>query len=277
MEYHFDCKVELHKEEEFPGLYAWYLSEKDNKGSSNADKLCPWNWSFYFESVELSVRTTIEKTHEGIVSRKECRAKLVCTDAVNFSMFGTKRKINSVALSIHPNDEGEYCSAFGIVSYTAETDFRNHTEEDYLGFSVFLNSANFDSLVATLEAGAKNLLFQVGAIDGFYSEWSPSISTNQVKVLPAGSENKITSFMSGIEPPRLGTVGEWRLSLNNQILSIVQSQKQDANIVSNGETDGLQLNPNESLRHFDKHLKSVLIPLWAIALLLFLMLVFGKG
>jgi len=66
----------------------------------------------------------------------------------------------------------------------------------------------FARYVALIDRGAiDNILFSVGSVDGFYSEWSPSISTNEVKVLLSGDEHKfdLPPDFQG-EPPRLGRV-----------------------------------------------------------------------
>jgi hypothetical protein len=54
-------------------------------------------------------------------------------------------------------------------------------------------------------------------VHGFYSEWSPSISTDNVKVLTSGSEHKITLPPGYREPPRLGHVGEAALYINRRL------------------------------------------------------------
>jgi hypothetical protein len=57
-----------------------------------------------------------------------------------------------------------------------------------------------------------------GTVDGFYSEWSPSISTRDVKVLTRGKEQKITLPNSHkFDPPRLGNVGEAELYINRRL------------------------------------------------------------
>jgi hypothetical protein len=62
------------------------------------------------------------------------------------------------------------------------------------------------------------IIFSVKSVDGFYSEWSPNISTRYVKVLATGDEQKITSSPSRqIEPPRLGYVGRAELYINRRL------------------------------------------------------------
>jgi hypothetical protein len=55
-------------------------------------------------------------------------------------------------------------------------------------------------------------------VSGFYSEWSPSISTTSVKVLTTVDQQKII-LPPGLEfePPRLGYVGEARLYINQRL------------------------------------------------------------
>jgi len=62
------------------------------------------------------------------------------------------------------------------------------------------------------------IVFSVGSVACFYSEWSPSISTRNVKVLTTGSEQKV-NLPPGhqIEPPRLGHVSKAQLYINRRL------------------------------------------------------------
>ncbi|MGO4440312.1 hypothetical protein [Rhizobium sp. RAF56] len=57
-------------------------------------------------------------------------------------------------------------------------------------------------------------MFRVGGVEGFYAEWSPSISTDSIKVLTADKEHKV-EIPDGceIQPWRLGKVSEAELYL----------------------------------------------------------------
>lgn len=49
---------------------------------------------------------------------------------------------------------------------------------------------------------------------GFYSEWSPGISTHRIKILTADKEHKVEGDGEGeIELPRLREVGDWSLDI----------------------------------------------------------------
>ena len=127
-------------------------------------------------------------------------------------MFGTERAIKDFQLCCPVRDqtEGESCSAWGTVSYTDEGDFREETFEDTIVFSLIVRPETFARYVAKISLGAADeIILRVGMVAGFYSEWTPAISTRDVKVLASGEEQKIT-MPPGVEfqPPRLGRVGE---------------------------------------------------------------------
>lgn len=73
----------------------------------------------------------------------------------------------------------------------------------------------FTRYVTSIDQGAiDTILFSVRAVDGFYSEWSPLISTDKVKVLVSGDEHKfdLPPDFQG-KPPRLGRVRDAQLVL----------------------------------------------------------------
>jgi hypothetical protein len=137
-------------------------------------------------------------------------------------MFGTDRAIKSFQLDIHPivdPAEQESCSAWGSVSYTTEIDFRNETIDDCIVFYLFVKPETFARYAAKVAHGlVDEMILSVGSVAGFYSEWSPSISTRNVKVLTQGSEQKIP-FPPGhhVGPPRLGHVGAAELYINRRL------------------------------------------------------------
>ena len=100
-------------------------------------------------------------------------------------MFGTDRAIKSFQLDIHPITdpaEQESCAAWGTVSYTHEIDFRNETTEDCIVFYLFVKPETFARYAAKISHGSVDeMILSVGSVAGFYSEWSPSISTRNVR------------------------------------------------------------------------------------------------
>ncbi len=68
-------------------------------------------------------------------------------------MFGTERAIKSFRLEIRPISdpaELESCRAWGSVSYTAEVDFRDETEDDCIVFYLFVKPETFARYAAKI-------------------------------------------------------------------------------------------------------------------------------
>src|SRR5262249_11131846 len=91
--------------------------------------------------------------------------------------------------------------------------------DDCVIFYLFVTPETFARYGAKVAHGlVDEMMFSVGSVDGFNSEWSPSISTRSVKVLSKGSEQKIV-LTPGLqfEPPRLGHVGTAELYINRRL------------------------------------------------------------
>lgn len=100
------------------------------------------------------------------------------------------------------------------MSYTSEIDFRTETEDDILQISLGVSSERFNELRELVNHVHPDVfVIRLGRVSGFYSEWSPSVSTTRVKVLTRGSEHKV-EVPDGceVDPPRLGEVGEFALT-----------------------------------------------------------------
>jgi hypothetical protein len=136
-------------------------------------------------------------------------------------MFGTDRAIENFELLIYPitPSQQERFKAWGSVSYTTERDFRNVTEDDCIVFSLYVTPETFARYGAKIAHGlVDQIVLCVGAVHGFYSEWSPSISTRSVKVLATGDEQKVNlPADSQFQPPRLGGVGDAKLYINRRL------------------------------------------------------------
>jgi hypothetical protein len=133
-------------------------------------------------------------------------------------MWGTDRVLTDIHLSIERLDEEsleESCKAWGSPSYTSEIDFRDYTEPDQLIFTVRLRPSKFQKIVDLIAAsGLDSLGLYVSGVSGFYSDWSPSVTTDQVKVLTAdGSQKVVEDSAVAVKPPRLGSIAEFRLSI----------------------------------------------------------------
>jgi hypothetical protein len=251
VEYHLERGLRLHTEPEYKSLYSWAINEVDAQGQQIGRDQIPWPWSLYFtatscvlgDGIDIRLRVgqrrsldlvpTSDKNDETtsepeIAQRQVIRVQLRPSDhedyfrRTTYSMFGTDRAINSFQLDIQPladPDRQESCAAWGVVSYTSETDFREVTTDDCMGFYLFVKPETFARYVAKFSHGlVDEIVLRVGSVRGFYSEWSPSISTTRVKVLTTGDQQKIILPAGAeFEPPRLGEVGEADLYINRRL------------------------------------------------------------
>jgi hypothetical protein len=225
LENHTDRRIILSLDREFKSLYDWSLQELDAKGNKVGRDQIPWDWSLDFTASELVLRDTLaiepdyepeaQKAQETSVREQQSiSAKLHPGDGgdyqlTSYSMFGTDRTISSFELYIDKLSDGEeqeHCRAWGSVSYTYEDDLRNETTDDMVIFRLYVRPETFARYAAAIAASAVDeATFRVGRVPGFYSEWSPAISTSKIKVLTGDKEHKV-EIPSGckIEPPRLG-------------------------------------------------------------------------
>jgi hypothetical protein len=223
MNFHLERRLRLQANPDTT-LYKWGINELDSDGQVIGHDQIPWAWGLNFVTDELTVRDSFRyesrdglgRTLEGTEVRHQSmiRAKLVPGNLrpglwrePTFRMFGTDRVIENFQLDITAEtaDRPAGCTTWGSVSYTSEIDFRTDTTDDIVQFYLMVPQATYD--IWNIGQGlADEVAFSVGHVDGFYSEWSPSISTNSIKVL-AGDEHLVEGAET-TKLPRLGKVGQ---------------------------------------------------------------------
>ncbi|RFB87192.1 hypothetical protein B5K08_22345 [Rhizobium leguminosarum bv. trifolii] len=237
MDYHLDRRLRFLAEPKYASLYSWAINEIDDYDKVVGGDQIPWGWNLYFTGVGIVLGDQISVTEaskfEGRIEQKAeishqrtIRVKLrpgaprgdgKQVRQSNFRMFGTDRVITDIQLDILPlksESDIESCRAWGSVSYTSETDFGDETQEDCLNFNLMVKPSTFELYANRITSGsADQIIFSVGMVTGFYSDWSPSISTSDVKVLTTDREHDV-ELAAGRSIPRLGTVGEARLYIN---------------------------------------------------------------
>lgn len=255
MDLHLERLLRLHTEPEHENLYKWAINETDAEGKAIGRDQIPWQWSLYFTATSCVLSDTIEvrqplnfkfnatmqdgtaterksggketiDRRQSIVMRLrsgDWRTDYSSKEPVTFKMFGTDRAIKNFTLNIvqiiDPSEK-EQCSTWGCPSYTSEgADFVDQTIDDCIVFYLAVIPEAFTRYVAKINQGVVDeVVLRVAQVDGFYSEWSPSIVTDRVKVLTREREHKVT-LPSGYqsEPPRLGSVGEVSLYINRKL------------------------------------------------------------
>lgn len=235
MDFHIDRRVVLSQDSEFESLYKWSLQELDGEGNKIGRDQIPWNWSLNFILTELRLIDEIEvdpdynSDDDGNIATREKQsigARLRPGYPwehrqyfePSYSMFGTGRTIYDFALQIMPlegEQQQEQCTAWGCVSYSAEIDFRNETTDDTVTFYLYVSPETFARYAQKIAASeVDKAFFRVGGVSGFYSDWSPSISTSDIKVLTSDKEHAVEiPDECEITPPRLGKVREAALFL----------------------------------------------------------------
>jgi hypothetical protein len=168
----------------------------------------------------------VEDSYEPpqIKAEQTIRIALQPPDDTAVSMFGTKREIKEVTLEIRPlvgaakqEFKEECCRAWGSVSYTSEVDLRDETFDDCMFFYLYVKPETFSAYSVLINQGAiDTVILSVGAVDGFYAEWSPANWTNSVKVLGSHQQLDLPPDFQGA-PPRLGRVHNARLRLNRRL------------------------------------------------------------
>jgi hypothetical protein len=312
MDLRLDRKIQFNDKTEYEGLYKWCLNEVGESATSNRD-LIPWAWSFYFTASSLSVtrEISIENNYGDDEQKRKETADVTtitgflysggCWDGENlerdsnFSMFGTNRVIKKFDLRITQttNDEDEHCWLWGCPSYEFELDFRSDITDDDVIVNVSLNAKRFNELARLIEAKQVDIAtVRLSQVAGFYSDWSPSISTSQVKVLT--SEHVIDGLEGkDIVPLTIGSVGKFGItlhSINNLKAKLntkaIEFYRQFEEVADEQETESSLLdsigfkqqaiddNPSreKQLAFYAKLVKSLKIPLWLIFIVLLLML-----
>ena len=233
MDFHLERKLRLNTSPKHGNLYPWGIVETDDAGEPIGDDYIPWGWTLYFKAVEFSYVESfrIDAREYGRPDRPPeigasslIRAELMpghlregenCSREPIYRMFGTDRVISEFFLDIIPTkeDEPETCTAWGSTSYTTEMDFRNETFGDTISFYLMLRPERFNRYVRNIAFGlVDDIVLRIGSVEGFYSRWTPAITTEEVKVLTAGDEH-VVDAPEGREFPRLGKVSQVELTM----------------------------------------------------------------
>lgn len=238
LDYQLDRRLRLLTEPEHKSLYSWAILEVDERGQVVGRDQIPWVWTLSFTATEVVLADILnvkdgEKTEGRIDSWSErsqsrvIRCKMRPGDShsdkdwfrrTTFRMFGTDRVLQQIQLDITALDteeEDEVCQAWGFVAYEYR-DIRTQSDNDSLGFNLQVKPSTFARYAQRIaEGSADEIVLSVGMVSGFYSDWSPDVVTQDVKILAPGKEQAI-ELPVGVEfePPRLGRVGEVRLYIN---------------------------------------------------------------
>jgi hypothetical protein len=256
---HLERRLRLHTEPKHKNLYSWAIQEIDVEGKLIGHDQIPWPWTLQFTATSCVLADNIEIQRKEaalappkVAQRQHIHIRLRpvqpsdderYSGETTFSMFGTDRPIKSFDLNVYPvvdpSKEEESCSAWGFTS-------DNVTTDDCVGFDVFVKPDTFARYGAKIAHGlVDEITLSVGSVAGFYSEWSPLISADHIKVLAQGSEQNISAPPNHrVEPLRLGHVGKVNLYINRRL---------EFRIGRSPEVDAAGAIPAEMKRPIDIH------------------------
>lgn len=233
-------RVVLDASSKHPSLYTWSLNEIDEGGAQKATNQIPWDWGADFEIVDLQLFSTdgiAEYGSQGLYKKDFLKAKLIpgpqgaLQQRTKYSMFGVDGAIEDFTLGIYPDVDGdndrERCRVWGDVAKTLTVDIIPEETDDSLLVTLYLPMEHFERLARRVENGsAAGGLLRLSGVAGFYSHWSPSIFTSDIKVLTADKKDQGVEIPDGcdIDPPRLGSVGEFDLSIWSQRASLMETK-----------------------------------------------------
>lgn len=295
LESHYNRKIIYSTDREHKNLYDWSLQEFDQDGNKVGRDWIPWEWTLYFKATDISLRETwrtsdrypadAAKGKRETKERRFVRATLSPDEAgrwpPSYSMLGTDRKVTRFNLYIEevPDQEEERCTTYGIVSYTTEVDFRDITDEDSLTIYFHVHAKAFERIAARVAAGqVDGLTIRISNVAGFYSDWSPGITTDKIRILTADRHHVVEELPEDFPLRRLGDVGDAELAFSRESnLPLPTAEINETEILNSGEVEPARAPRDVSTTHglnqgAVKALQSLRLPAWLIAALLFALL-----
>lgn len=278
MEYHLENPVRVSTKSPHESLYRWFVEELDSATKKVSPHYVPWGWNLYFDAKDLTVIRSLEfEADKASDVSEHIHGRLVpqYSDrraAATYSFFGTNRKIESFTIRIvKSKDERESFHVFGSASYEHEWDFENLLQGDIVEIEVVLPASRFERLASFIESGTPKGVVMLGGVHGFYSEWSPSIRTNEIKILTNLKDQKVaTEGAAEVDPPVLGKIGSFsfRLLKGEGATGKIEPDDTEADPPSIFEERLAPPTPSFDLSTLEKKLSKLTLPLWIAVVLL---------
>ena len=138
-----------------------------------------------------------------------------------------------------------------------------------------LPASRFECIARFIESGSPKGIVILGGVHGFYSEWSPSIRTKNIKILANLKDQKVTKDGADeIEPPVLGKIGSFsfRLLKATGATAKVEAEDNEADRSSIFEERPASPAPFVDITKLEKALSKLAMPVWIAVGLLFVSL-----
>lgn len=307
MKFNLERPIRFNRDSEHKSLYSWSLHEMSPAGEKLDRDLIPWSWTLRFAATGLRLHrdyrlersrrvdgTVGSEQHTSVALGASLRLDSEYSSESRWSgtkltMLGTEREVTEISLRVEPlasEAEVERCKLWGCPSYTTEIDFRDHTFPDMLQLQLSVTPSRFRELSElTTCPHPISLSVLISRVAGFYSDWSPAIGTDKVKILTNEEDHVVADAPSGDGTlSRLGDVGEFTLSLIQHAAvhtpDVTVESDEDASdfdapsaadVVTTAEVEALQKVLRE-LAVTRRTVASIRTPMWIVVVLLGLLL-----
>lgn len=225
----FDKSLRFKTEAKHPASPRVALVEVNSEGIEEDNEYIPWRKRCHFIGIGLDYRSDIDrfsgenKKEQSIcVSLQPIDMRRGGSIPTRYSFFGTNRKVKNFSLRITVGKR-EKLTGEGCPSFIFENEFFvDETLEDSVEFSLDVDIKTFGELKKQiLEENLTDIIFSAGNIPGFYSEWSPTIHTHEIKIWdPEGPdlsiEKKHTNEFKRFSPKH--QIDDYRLRLRKELL-----------------------------------------------------------
>ena len=153
-----------------------------------------------------------------------------------------------------------------------------------------MKSERFNKIVQNLKDGIKPYYLRIGAVEGFYHRWTPSIHVGDIKILIDEKENygdEDAPYLQNIEipegcditPPRVGKIRDFNIGFSAGIDSSTDknSENEDEDYFEEDYekellTDVISSKSSQVSELSKNSLDAIRVPLWIIAITLLLIL-----
>ena len=239
LDFDVDLNVSLETETAYQSLYKWCLKETHENGDQVGRDLIPFRWNVFFHSTSfgiqkfISSQDTFRSDDEELEALKFKKKDVIWAkldsgpydgdywSAPSISMIGSSRIVKKIILKISCIDdvEKETCHVWGTVAYECEIEFRKQKTEDTIQIELYLENEKFDSLFEIIRKNEiDRLSLRLSDVQGFYSDWSPTIDADSIKVLTNVKDHGLQvdeEWKKRI--PTLGKVGEASLTVERTL------------------------------------------------------------
>ena len=238
-----DFAVHYSTDIEHKSLYQWCLRQTQEDGTQVDGDLIPWFWSLKFEATEVLHSISYSKEWNGlddgdgdekedaddVDTSETLHAKLIPVERLSlpprYFMFGYRDAIEEISLTIRRGSNTR-CTAHGFAKYRSEIDFRYKEIPHHLGFDLRLTEDKFDRILQLMKLNTLDrFYFRVGKVDGFYSDWSPEITTNRIHALPKSCLEELSLEEHADRLPILGKVRDCEIIASRKV--IVDQKKEE--------------------------------------------------